>query len=200
MYAEACAIASGSTKRMCTPLSLQVNFIPALTTVSPDLLGFSSLQIPFRSHQTPAVFVSSLVFLVVSILVYVPLWTLAYFPHARLPSPVVRLARYSAATLFDISGMFALLSFLFTLTIGVGLLVQAQDAAYKFAAAYRYGALSSPATVAQVANPAWVPETGGGFSLVWAACAFSGLAVLAIKCSVHNGMDERVEWPADEKR
>ena len=198
---EACATASGSTRRMCTPLAIKVDFVPALTTVSPFLLGFSSLQLPFRSTQTPSIFLSSLVFLVVSALLYVPLWTLAYFPHAPLlPSPVVRLARYSAATVFDLSGLFALLSFVFTLTIGVGVLLQSQGAAYNFTQAYRYGALASPATVTQLASPAWVPQIGGGFRVVWAACTFSGLAVLAVKVSVFNGMDERVEWPADEKR
>ncbi|GAA5838490.1 hypothetical protein JCM9279_003260 [Rhodotorula babjevae] len=197
---QACATASGSTRRMCTPLAVKVDFVPALTTVSPSLLGFSSLQLPFRSTQTPSVFISSLVFLVVSTLLYVPLWTLAYFPHARLPSPVVRLARYSAATVFDLSGLFALLSFVFTLTIGVGVLLQSQGAAFNFTQAYRYGALASPATVAQLANPEWVPQIGGGFKVVWAACTFSGLAMLAVKVSVFNGMDERVEWPADEKR
>ncbi|GAA6051694.1 hypothetical protein JCM3770_001231 [Rhodotorula araucariae] len=195
---QSCAVAPGSTKRTCTPLRVLVNFLPSLTTISPSLLGFSALQLPFHSRQTPAIFLSSLVFLAVSLALYAPLWTLAYFPHAPLPRPVVRLCRYSAGTLFAASGTLAFLSFIFTLTIGLGLLLQAQDAARAFAAAYRYGAVST-AAFAEIAHPRWVARAGtDGFALVWAATALSGAATLAIKVSLHNGLDERVEWP-DEK-
>ncbi|BGP36506.1 hypothetical protein JCM10449v2_000407 [Rhodotorula kratochvilovae] len=195
---QSCAVAAGSTTRTCTPLSTAVDFLPSLTTISPSLLGFSALQLPFHSRQTPAIFLSSLLFLAVALLLYAPLWTLSYFPHAPLPRLLVRLCRYSAANLFAASGLFAFLSFLFTLTIGIGTLLQAQAAAADFSAAYRYGAVSA-AAFAEIARPSWVPELGRGFDLVWAASGLSAGAMLAVKISLHNGLDERVEWP-EEKR
>lgn len=194
-HADSCAVAAGSTKTSCTPYEMNNDFLPSLTTISPHLLGFSALQLPMYSRQTPSIFLASFLFLVASLLVYLPLWTLAYFPHTRLVPPVaVRFMRYYASRLFALVGLLACLAFLFTLTIGVGYLLQLARYASDFAAAYRHGALSRGLPHEYV-DPSWTAHLGGGFTLVWVSTAFSGLLVLAVQVSLHNGLDERVEWP-----
>ncbi|GAA5997383.1 uncharacterized protein JCM10292_000222 [Rhodotorula paludigena] len=192
---NSCAVAAGSTKTRCTPYEMNNDFLPSLTTISPNLLGFSALQLPMYSRQTPSIFLTSFLFLVASLLVYLPLWTLAYFPRTRLVPPVaVRFMRYYASRLFALVGLLACLAFLFTLTIGVGYLLQLARYASDFAAAYRHGALSRGLPHEYV-DPSWTAHLGGGFTLVWVSTAFSGLLVLAVQISLHNGLDERVEWP-----
>ncbi|GAA6059883.1 hypothetical protein JCM10212_007088 [Sporobolomyces blumeae] len=191
---NSCAIAPGSTTRTCTSRSLVANFLPSLTTISPDLPGFSALKLPFYSHQTPSIMLSGLVLLVVSLLVYLPLWTLVYFPNAPVPGPVVRFIRYRAKPLFCVSGVLTFLGFVFALSIGIGYKLYMMGFRQDFHNWYRFGVYASGTK-----DLRWHAELGPGFDAIWASTVCSALTVVGINISLHNGLDERVEWPKDAK-
>jgi hypothetical protein len=191
-FADSCAISPGTTKRYCEPPAIHADFLPSLTRISDYLPGLSAVKLPFFSHQTTAIFVSSAVVLAASFAVYLPLWTLAYFPRSRvLPKPVVRFVRYHARRLFDLAGILVFLSFILHVTIGLGYQLYLIGFRDDFKRWLQFGAYSIGA-----AQVDWVARLGNGFQLVWVGCTCEALLVIAVKVSLHNGLDERVEWPA----
>ena len=190
--ADSCAISPGTTQRYCESPAIRADFLPSLTRISDYLPGLSSVKLPFFSHQTTAIFVSATVLLAASFAVYLPLWTLAYFPRARvLPKPVVRFVRYHARRLFDLAGILVFVSFILHVTIGLGYQLYLIGFRDDFKRWLQFGAYSIGA-----AKVDWVARLGNGFQLVWVGCACEALLVIAVKVSLHNGLDERVEWPA----
>ncbi|KWU46822.1 hypothetical protein RHOSPDRAFT_31643 [Rhodotorula sp. JG-1b] len=189
---NSCAISPGTTQRYCESPAIRADFLPSLTRISDYLPGLSSVKLPFFSHQTTAIFVSATVLLAASFAVYLPLWTLAYFPRARvLPKPVVRFVRYHARRLFDLAGILVFVSFILHVTIGLGYQLYLIGFRDDFKRWLQFGAYSIGA-----AKVDWVARLGNGFQLVWVGCACEALLVIAVKVSLHNGLDERVEWPA----
>jgi hypothetical protein len=191
---DSCATAPGTTERACTGRSLYVNFLPSLVKISSSLPGFSSLKLPFYSHQTPSILLASLCIIIFAFFLYLPLWTLVYFPNAPLPPRLVRWIRYRSRPLFYFVGCISFLGFIFTLSIGLG---------YKL---YFMGYISDFETWSRFAlyragsrELKWVAEIGRGFDAIWTASVCAAMTVISINISLHNGLDERVEWPKDQK-
>ncbi|GAA6011817.1 hypothetical protein JCM11491_000760 [Sporobolomyces phaffii] len=192
---NSCATAPNTTQRHCTPRSLYANFLPSLTRISPSLPGFSSLKLPFYSFQTPSIILSSLSLVVLSLFLYLPLWTLVYFSHTRvLPPRLVRWIRYHSRPLFYLTGIVAFLGFVFTLSIGLGYKLYFLSYMEDFTNWYKFGVY----TLGQK-ELRWHAEIGRGFDAVWAASVCAAMTVISINISLHNGLDERVEWPKDVK-
>ncbi|GAA5866285.1 hypothetical protein JCM3774_006602 [Rhodotorula dairenensis] len=193
---NSCAIAPGTTERHCEAPAIRANFLPSLTRISSYLPGLSAVKLPFYSHQTTAIFLSATVLLATSLAIYVPLWTLAYFPRARaLPKFVTRFVRYHARNLFHLAGLLNLISFVLHVTIGLGYQLYMIGFRDDFKRWLQFGAYS-----VGTAGVDWTVRLGKGFHLVWAGCAFEALLVIAIKVSLHNGLDERVEWPTGDSK
>ncbi|GAA5980971.1 hypothetical protein JCM10908_003935 [Rhodotorula pacifica] len=193
---NSCATAPETTKRYCEAPAIFANFLPSLTRISSYLPGLSSVKLPFFSHQTTAIFVSSTVLLAASLLVYLPLWILAYFPHTRLfPRFFVRFARYHSRRLFDLAGILVFISFILHITIGLGYQLYLIGFRDDFKRWLQFGAYSLGS-----ADVDWVARLGNGFQLVWVGCACEALLVIAVKVSLHNGLDERVEWPEGDSK
>lgn len=183
-----------STKRVCDSRAVSASFADALSRVGAYLPGFASLKLPFYSRQTPAIFLSALVLLIASFLVYLPLWTLAYFPATRkIPAPVVRFYRYYSSKLFLLSALFAFAAFILTVTIGIGYKLYMLAYVDDFTDWYALAVYKTGSTAIE-----WTAQVGRGFDLVWAASTFQALIVVALNVSLHNGLDERVEWPESD--
>lgn len=88
--------------------------------------------------------------------------------------------------LYLIGGSLAFLSFVLTVTIGIGYRELLIAAANNFTDTsdfeFRKGTIGS----------VWIPEIGQGFHLVWTASALSALSALGVNVALHNGLDERV--------
>ncbi|GAA5923461.1 uncharacterized protein JCM15063_003655 [Sporobolomyces koalae] len=191
---NSCAVTPGRTERVCTARSLYANFVPSLTMISSSLPGFSALKLPFYSDQTPSIMLTSLCLLIFSLVIYLPLWILAYFPNARLPPRFVRFVRYKSRPLFYLTGVFSFLGFIFILSIGIGYNLYFIGFIRDFDTYYRFGVLQTGSN-----GFVWTAEVGDGFGAVWAATTCAALTVIGIKISLHNGLDEKVEWPKDLK-
>ncbi|GAA5961296.1 hypothetical protein JCM3765_002904 [Sporobolomyces pararoseus] len=191
---NSCAISPGTAERVCTRRSLYVDFVPSILKISSSLPGFSSLKLPFHSYQTPSILLTSLSILIFSFLLYLPLWTLVYFPNAPFPPQLVRWIRYRSRPLFYLVGIFSFLAFIFTLSIGIGYKCWFLAFLLDFKAFVQFGAYQAGAK-----DSNWVTEIGSGFDAIWAATVCEALTVIAINISLHNGLDERVEWPKDQK-
>lgn len=193
-----CVTAVNSTaSRICTSPTAFVDFMPSLTAVSSSMPGYAPLKLPFKSHQTPVIFISAIVLSVAALIIYIPLWILAYYPHAPiLPAAVIKFIRYYSRQFFIASGVLSFTAMIISVTIGVGyklLLMAARD---DFNVWIQYSSWYN-----QIGNGVtrWDASIGDGFDLVWASSVFQALAALAINVSLHNGLDEKVEWPGDEK-
>lgn len=191
-----CSVAPDTTERICTSPSLNVNFLPSILHVSQAVPGFAPLKLPLQSSQTPAIVLSAIVLLTVSLLVFIPLWTLAWFPDAPLPAPLVKYIRFRARQLFLVAGVLSFASMILTLTIGLGYKLLLSAAAFDFnqwiTFALFQGQIREGAT-------RWTAELGGGFDILWASTVCQALVTLGIKVALHNSQDERVEWPKDTK-
>lgn len=193
---DSCATAPGSETRHCQPPAIFADFLPSLTRISSYLPGLAAVKLPFYSHQTTAIFLSSTVLLGASFLVYLTLWTLVYFPRTRvLPALYVRFARYYARRLFDLVGALVFVSFILHVTIGLGYQLYLIGFRDDFARWLQFGAYSLGSK-----DVDWVARLGKGFNLVWVGCTCEALLVIAIKVSLHNGLDERVEWPDGDSK
>ncbi|GAA6006647.1 hypothetical protein JCM10207_005003 [Rhodosporidiobolus poonsookiae] len=192
---NACGTASGSTERYCTPHSSMVNFSPAISKILPLLPGVSAFKLPLFSEQTPSIFITTLALYLASLVVYLPFWTLAYFPAAPLPSPIVRFYRYFSRKILFLAGAFAFCGFVFATTIGVGYKLYLMGFADDFAAWYCVSVFQSGSRDVRLHA-----SVGSGFDYVWAAAAFGGLNVIASNVAMHNGLDERVMWPEQQRR
>ncbi|GAA5844687.1 hypothetical protein JCM11251_007350 [Rhodosporidiobolus azoricus] len=192
---NSCVRAPGSSSYTCTPRSTYVDFTTSVVPILPYLPGVSSFKLPQFSDQTPAIFVTTVCLLFASLIVYLPLWILAYFPHAPLPSPLVRFYRYFAYKLYVLVGGLAFIGFIFAVTIGVGYKLFLMGYRDDFALYYRFAIYASGSS-----DMRWTAHLGSGFDLIWAASTFAGATVVAINVALHNGMDERVEWPEQVKR
>lgn len=192
---DSCSISPGTTERICTGRSLYADFVPSLVRISSALPGFSPLKLPFYSFQTPSIFLASLSLVATSFFLYLPLWTLVYFPHTRLlPRRVVQWIRFRSSRLFYIVGVVSFLGFIFVLSIGLGYMLYFMGYIQDFAQWYQFGLYRMGQK-----EVLWVAEIGPGFGAVWAATVCSGMTVVSINISLHNGLDERVEWPKDSK-
>ncbi|GAA5899213.1 uncharacterized protein JCM6883_005148 [Sporobolomyces salmoneus] len=191
---NSCATAPGTTDRNCTGRSLFVDFVPSLVQIGSALPGFSSLKLPFYSFQTPSIFLASLSIVITSFFLYLPLWTLVYFPHAPLPSRLVRWIRYHSRPLFYFAGIVSFLGFVFTLSIGLGYKLYFLGYIDDFENWYKFGIYRLGRKEIE-----WVAEIGRGFDAVWTASVCMAMTVVSINISLHNGLDERVEWPKDQK-
>ncbi|GAA6031999.1 hypothetical protein JCM8097_003381 [Rhodosporidiobolus ruineniae] len=193
---DSCVTVPGSTAYTCTSPSTTVHYSKSVVPLLPHLPPLVVLKMPMTESQIPAVFVTTLTLLCASLLLYLPLWTLAYFPYTRLiPTPIVKLYRFFPRTLYQISGGFSFAAFAFASTIGVAFKLYLMAARDDFILYYRYGQYAAGST-----KIAWEAHLGDGFDLVWAASTFAGLSVIAVNIALHNGFDERVEWPEQAQR
>ncbi|GAA5969150.1 hypothetical protein JCM11641_007487 [Rhodosporidiobolus odoratus] len=186
---NSCVTPANSTTYICEPRAINVDFTPSISRILTSLPGYSAFKLPTFSSQTPAIFVSTFVLLFASFLIYLPLWILAYFPYAPLPSFLVRFYRYFSRKLFLLVGALAFVGFILSTTIGVGYKLFMMSFRDDFKLWYKYGVYGTRSTVLK-----WEVHLGEGYDLVWVASTFAGLTVIAINIALHNGLDERVEW------
>lgn len=192
-----CAVAPGTTERICTSSSLHVDFMPSILRISDQVPGFAALKLPLKSNQTPSIVVSSIIILGAALLVYLPLWTLAYFPEAPLPARAVKFVRFYARRLFQLVGVLSFLSMLMTFTIGLGYKLLLMGSVEDFNAWIAYagwqGLIREGAT-------RWTASIGShAFDLFWLSTVCQALVTFGVKVALHNGLDESVEWPGDSK-
>ncbi|GAA5897425.1 hypothetical protein JCM6882_001883 [Rhodosporidiobolus microsporus] len=192
---NSCVRAPGSTSYDCTRRSLNVDFTTSVVPILSSLPGVSSLKLPQFSDQTPSIMVTTVCLLFAALVIYIPLWILAYFPRAALPTPVVRFYRYFAYKLYLLVGTLAFIGFIFAVTIGVGYKLFLMGYRDDFKLYYRFAVYASGSS-----DMRWEAHLGSGFDLIWAASTFAGATVVATNIALHNGMDERVEWPEQAKR
>ncbi|SGY29830.1 BQ5605_C002g01087 [Microbotryum silenes-dioicae] len=192
-----CAVAPGTTERVCTKRNILADYIPSLLLVSPAMPAFTALKLIFVSQQTPAILLSALGLLAAALLVYIPFWILAYFPNTKtVPAPLQKFYRYHAKHLLLLVFILVLPAFVLSLTsvIGFHLLCQgnAIDFSMNMVAAFEAGLLGGSIT-------AWKPELRHGFDLLWAAVAFQTATVIALGVAMFNELHEVVEWPEMQK-
>ncbi len=178
----------GSTERVCNPRSVHADFVPSLIRVSSTLPGFSVLQLPFRSMQTPVIFITAFVCMLLSLLVFLPVWTVFHFPQALLPRGLLRIVRFYPAYFYQLAALLSGASFIITLTIGIGyelyMLTFAAGFINYVALGLYYG----------VGTMKWTMVVGNGFNFVYTATAFQALLTISTVCSLHNGFDETIEY------
>lgn len=156
-----------------------------------------TIKLPLESTEAPSILITSIALLFASLVVYIPMWTLAYYPHTRaLPRQFVKFARFYSRRLFLASGALAFASTVFTLTISLGwklyLMGHKQEFNEYMQVAPTYGWLQGGAT-------AWRAELGNGFDVLWASTALQILTLISLNIALRYGIDEKVEWPADSK-
>lgn len=188
LHPDACSVTSDTAVRECTPRSLNANFVPALIRVSPTLPGFSVLQLPFRSSQTPAIFLSALVCLLLSLLVFLPVWTVYHFPSAPLPRGLLRIVRYYPSYFYQLAAVLSGAAFTVSLTIGIGYELYMLTFGQVFQNWVALGVYEGMGT------SEWVFEVGDAFDYVYTAVAFQALLTISTVCSLHNGFDETIEY------
>lgn len=170
--------------------------MPSIILISDQIPGFAALKLPLKSIQTPSILLSAVVMLGTALLVYLPLWTLAYFPSAPLPAPIVKFIRFYARRLFQVVGVLSFIAMIFTFTIGLGykllLIASVEDFNAWIAYAGWQGLIKDWTTQ-------WVAEIGSAFDLLWASTVCQALVALSVKVALHNGLDEQIEWPSESK-
>lgn len=186
-----CVIAPGSTERICSSQSINANFIPSLVTISPSVPGYAVLQLPLRSMQTPCIFVSALVCLLVSFLIFLPVWLVYNFPHVPLPRRVLRLVRFYPTKFYELSALTSGTAFVVTLTIGIGYELYMDTFGTGFTTYIQVATFEGLTTDT---SGQWVFEMGSAFRYVWAAAAFQALLTFSSVASLHNGFDEAIEY------
>lgn len=190
----ACAIAPNTTVRICQPRAINVDFTPSLLLISPAVPGFAILKLPFASSQTPGVFLAALISHSLSLLLFLPAWTLAYFPSFPFPTFLTTFIRDYARRIYQLSGVLAFTSMILTVTIGMG---------YKLlllAARQQFNLWIQQAYLARLVVPGttnWYAETGGAFDIIWAAVVLQAFTALGANVALHNGLDERIEKGTD---
>lgn len=173
--------------------------MPSIIRVSHAMPGMSSLRLPFRSEQTPSILLSGVMACFASFLLYLPLWSLAYFPHSTpLPAGLIKTIQFHSRKVFQAVGVLSFVGMIITFTIGLGNKLLMTAAVSDFNAWIKYatrnGALVGGAT-------AWRATCDtAGHNLIWASTAFQILATIGIQMALHNGLDERVERPDDSKQ
>lgn len=191
-----CARSPGTTERICTTPSLYISYMPSILLISDQIPGFAALKLPLESVQTPSIVLSAVVLLGTALLVYLPLWTLAYFPKAPLPAPIVKFIRFYARRLFQVIGVLTFIAMIFTFTIGLGFKLLLMAAVEDFNAWISYAGWQG---LVKDGTTQWVAEIGGAFDLLWVSTVCQALVALAVKVALHNGLDEKIEWPSESK-
>ncbi|GAA5856302.1 hypothetical protein JCM8547_000860 [Rhodosporidiobolus lusitaniae] len=192
---SSCVTAPNTNSYTCTSPSMYVDYAPSVAPLLSTLPGVSAFKLPQHEYQTPIIFTTSLVLLICALIVYLPLWILAYYPYARLPAPLVRFYRYFARSLYYVVGTLSFSGFLCLMTIGVGHKLWLMTFARRFETYYKFGVYSTGSNFLR-----WELHLGTGFDLVWAASAISCLGIIAVNIAMHNGMDEVVMWGPERKR
>ncbi|SCV68856.1 BQ2448_977 [Microbotryum intermedium] len=192
-----CAVAPGTTERVCTKARILADYIPSLLLVSPAMPAFTALKLLFASQQTPPILLSALCLLAAGFLVYLPFWVLAYFPHSKpLPRPIENFYRYHAKHLLLLVFILVFPAFVLTLTSVLGFRLLCQGNAIDFSI-NMYAAVEANLIGGSIT--AWQPEFGHGFNILWASTAFQAATVVALNVAMFNELHEQVEWPEIQK-
>lgn len=189
--ADSCFVAPNSTVRHCTPYALEADFTPTLAAIAPGLPGFAVMYLPFRSAQSQSVFVASFAMLIVAYILYLHVWTLAYFPEIRLPRFFKKFIRNYPKRFFEAACALAFVAMYCLITMGLG---------YKYLLLSVVPYFNEAQLLAYQANEigvdgasVWTSSEGNGAIFIWPACVFAAFAALACKVSIHQHMDERIE-------
>jgi len=150
--------------------------------------GFAVLQLPFKSLQTPTIFLAALVCLCLSLLIFAPVWSVYHFPAVPLPARLLRLVRFYPSYFYQLAALLSGAAFTVSLSIGVGYELYMFTFAQGFENYVALGLYEGMGTVK------WTFELGNAFSYVWAAVAFQALVTISTVCSLHNGFDETIEY------
>lgn len=161
--------------------------------------GFTVLSLPIRSPQTPVLFLTAFTCILVSFAVYMPIWTLAFFPTAFdrvVPRRVLSFARFYPKAFHQVAGVLAFASMIFTIVIGLGWKLQLITYRNTFEQALQLAVLEGQVGVD--GTTLWEATIGKGFELVWATCVFVAIAAFAVQVSIHQGVHERVDRYGEE--
>ncbi|KAL8286197.1 hypothetical protein RQP46_004685 [Phenoliferia psychrophenolica] len=206
---NSCFIAPNTTARHCTSYSLNADFTPTLIAISPSLPGYSVMALPFRSVQSQAIFVTSLVLFGLSFLLFLPVWILFYFPrtvivHAR----VTHFIRFYPKQFYELSGAAAFSAMVLAMSIGIGyrLLFTGYLDAFNSAQVEYAATLGGRAQVAAFLEGTvgadgasyWKGEFGKGFDLVYVAIVLMGLTAGGIQIAIHQQLHDKIERYGDD--
>jgi hypothetical protein len=186
-----CATPSNSTEYICTPRSINANFVPSLGLISTSIPGYAALKLPFHSTQTPLVFLCASISLVLSFLLYIPAWIGAYAPHLLVGNSS-NLVKDFGRRLYQLAGGLAFVSMILTVTIGLGYKLLLLSAVDTFTVGLRTAFLLHQDGGAGITG-GWEAHVGQGFDMVWVTVVGQALVVIGIKAALHNGIDERIE-------
>ncbi|KAK4055269.1 hypothetical protein OIV83_000551 [Microbotryomycetes sp. JL201] len=194
---NSCATRPDNLTRTCTNQSLKVSFLPSMAQVTDFVPGVVAVQLPFQSTEAPPIILTAAICLFLSLVLYVTLWMLTFYPSTKLlPRAYVDFARYRARQLFLVSGALSFASTILTITISMGLKLYFMGYRNKINStmelASLYGYVKGDVTE-------WRAQLGPGFDVLWASTAMQILTVLAVNIALRYGIDERVEWPQDSK-
>lgn len=201
----ACVVATNTSLRICGTPSIPAQFMPSLIIVSPTIPKISLFQLPITSWQTPEIFLTSIIFLVLSFAFIFPPWFAVYFPKSRLlKGPIGGFVKDRARELYFIGGVLAFASFCLTLTIGIGYreLLSVVIKNYTSSSAFELRKLSGAAMDVGLVDSGvggeysigavqWIPRLGHAWDLLWLSCALSALVPIGVNVALHNGLDER---------
>ncbi|KAM0755781.1 hypothetical protein T439DRAFT_344799 [Meredithblackwellia eburnea MCA 4105] len=190
-FLHACATVPGESVRTCGPRSIDANFTPSIVKISQYLPGYSTLALSFRSRENQGVYFASFLCFVISLMLFTPLWILYYFPEIPYPSRVTKFMRYHPKRIFQVSGAFAFISWLFLVTIGIGYKLSTMNTVLGFNIVmydtYRAGYIGDNGT------SIWEATLGTGFDMVWVAMVGSSLTMISIQVILHNYIYEKIE-------
>lgn len=195
-FVGSCGILPNTTTQICTPQLLKADYVSTLELLATSVPGFGLLTLPFYSDQTTVIFFSAFVAISTSFIIFLFPWSLAYFPNTSYPRWFKNLVRKNAKIFYQIAGFLAFISFLFTLTIGIGSRMLLSGSVLDF-----NGAISSVALEGAITGglTMWEAKIGKGFNLVWAAAVFQALTTLGMNIALHNRIHLVIESGGEQK-
>ena len=138
--------------------------------------------------QTPVIFTTAFVCMLLSLIVFIPVWTVYHFPSVPIPRGILRLVRFYPSYFYQLAALLSGAAFTITLTIGLGYELYMLTFAQGFIRYVQLGLYYG------LGDRKWTMVVGNGFNYVYTAVAFQALLTISTVCSLHNGFDETIEY------
>lgn len=123
---------------------------------------------------------------------------MAYYPKVPYPRVLKKSIRDNPRTWYLIAGVLAFVSFVITLTIGIGYQLYLIAANSIFTEAIYYAL--AVGDIGLNGSTGWAGALGNGFRYVWIASAMQGATVVGINVALHNRINLIIERGGEEKQ
>lgn len=100
---------------------------------------------------------------------------------------------------YQVAGVLSFISFVFTLTIGVGYKLFLSASIISFSDAINYALLAGDISSA-AGTTGWNATIGEAFKLVWISSVLQALTTLGMNVALHNRIDLVIERGGEEKQ